>query len=136
MTDTILRCQPWGRGIGAKCRVRVSHREDGRAVVIFTELPDNPGMSVTNAAEWIATMLLHRYDLDLENTIWIEHYPDRHPPGQEGDWMFDETIALVEFQWEYGRSPMRLSPWARAPNWKHLTREEIERDLVGRRLFG
>lgn len=136
MIDTILSYRPWGQGIEARCRARIFRREDGRAAVIVTELPDNPGMSVTNAAEWIATTLLHRYDLDPNDTIWIEHYPDRHPPGMEGERMFDETFDLIRFRWEdegRHRAPMRLSPWARTPDWRHLDREEVE-ELVGRRL--
>src|SRR6266567_3180108 len=57
------------------CRIRV-FKEDDRRVVIATELPDNPGTSITNAAEMIATELWRRVGRLCEYT-WIEHYPER-----------------------------------------------------------
>jgi hypothetical protein len=46
-------------------------------VVICTELEDNPGMSVTNAAERIAGEVIsfHRLPTPL---IWVEQHEDRH----------------------------------------------------------
>jgi hypothetical protein len=45
------------------------------AVVICTELKDNPGMSVTNSAERIAGEVIdfHRLPTPL---VWKEHYQD------------------------------------------------------------
>lgn len=58
--------------------------------VIVTELPDNPGMSVTNAAEYVADEICERYGIRPEELILIEHYPQE--PNHE------ETFALVNFQ--------------------------------------
>jgi hypothetical protein len=97
---------------------------------IITELPDNPGKSVTNAMEWIATVVVHRFDLDPARTRWIEHYPDRHPSGREGDRVFDESFSLVSLGWERGRSPWgQPSPWASGVDWQPLTRAEVTRML-------
>jgi hypothetical protein len=66
-----------------RCRVRIYRPdlpEEGsaardEAVVICTELPNNPGMSVTNAAERIAGEVIsfHRLPKPL---VWIEHRQD------------------------------------------------------------
>jgi hypothetical protein len=48
---------------------------DGRTVVIATERPDNPGTSVTNAAEELASQVCQRFDIDPDKLVWIESYP-------------------------------------------------------------
>ena len=57
------------------CRVRIFDRNPQPPVVILTELADNPGASVTNASEYIATELRQRHSLlRTAAPIWIEHY--------------------------------------------------------------
>jgi hypothetical protein len=87
-------------------------------VIILTELPDNTGMSVTNACEYIATELVRLHNLTPGYTIWIEHYPDRHPAGMEKDRMFDESFALITFEWNGNR--------ACSPDWRCVSREWAE----------
>lgn len=53
-----------------ECQLRVIRLSDGRRVAVVTEIPENLGASVTNAAEHIAGVLEHeQYD------ALIEHYP-------------------------------------------------------------
>ena len=85
-------------------------------VAILTELPDNTGMSVTNACEDIATELVRLRGLTPGYTIWIEHYPDRHHP---------ESFDLITFEWKGGV--------ARSPDWRRVSREWVEQ-LVGEAL--
>jgi hypothetical protein len=59
-----------------EARIRIyAGSSEGVPVVIATELPDNPGMSITNAAERIAGEVIsfHRLPAPL---VWIEHYED------------------------------------------------------------
>jgi hypothetical protein len=62
--------------------------------VTLTELPDNPGTSVTNCVEEIATQVYHTFlkGTPIENIRWIEHYPPR------GEW--EETFDEVAFDWD------------------------------------
>lgn len=55
-----------------RCRVRVylPHEEGDAPVVICSELPDNRGVSVTNAAERIAAEVIGRHGLAVP--VWIE----------------------------------------------------------------
>ena len=65
-----------------RCRVRVFRAAEApdHAVVLVTDLGDgNPGPSVTNAAEEIATEVLRRYGLDPARTLFVEHYDGRTP---------------------------------------------------------
>lgn len=45
-------------------------------IVLMTELPGNPGVSVTNAVEWLIPMIARALSVCVEDTIWIEHYPE------------------------------------------------------------
>jgi hypothetical protein len=58
------------------CDIEVHQRSDGKYVFVATELPDNPGTSVTNYAEQLATAVRTQYALKPGDVIWIEHYPE------------------------------------------------------------
>ena len=99
------------------CGLKLLER-DGNTLVILTELPDNPGTSVTNCVEKIATKVLKEFRLDWHDITWIEHYP----AASRG---FDKkpSYDLVEFDWNWlGR--------AEHPKWLHLTEEKFSRILL------
>ena len=80
-------------GCSSKCELNIYVRGD-RAVVMFTELPDNPGTSVTNMIEVLATQVYHerlkRYP--IENIQFVECYPKS--PSQ-----LVSTYDLVKLKW-------------------------------------
>ena len=57
----------------AHCGLHI-YDTDAGPVVILTEVADNPGISVTNTAEELATQIAAMYLLDPTTTTWIEHY--------------------------------------------------------------
>ena len=62
MIDTRFRWCGFGNGFGAwesTCRLRISETPE-QAVVIATELPDNTGTSITNAAQYLATVVVEQ----------------------------------------------------------------------------
>lgn len=61
-------------GVEGRYRVTSWDTSLGR-VVMLTELDDNPGASVTNAVAWLIPYLEQALQVDHEDTIWIEHYP-------------------------------------------------------------
>ena len=74
VTDFIHRyCVP-PNIIEAKCRIRVYQLANGIIVVIATELPDNAGASITNAAEILATEMRRWFVVSGGGLFWIEHY--------------------------------------------------------------
>lgn len=95
LRDYVLEWTPASRRIDAKCRVQIFEANEGpRNLIILTELPDNPGMSVTNGLEIIATIVLMKEGLMAHSCQWIEHYirPNManfnhglcpHPKGQK-----------------------------------------------------
>lgn len=72
----------------AICRVRINSN-----AVVATELPDNTGMSITNASVEVALLVCHFYEIPLSELVWIEHYPTSSG--------IDEEFDLVEFQIEH-----------------------------------
>jgi hypothetical protein len=61
-------------GNPARCRVRIYLPNDARdaPVVVSSELPDNPGGSITNSAEAIAAGVIRANKLPTP-LVWIEH---------------------------------------------------------------
>src|SRR4029450_5467073 len=80
----------WGRP--SHCPVRIYLPDDvlDAPVVICSELPNNPGGSVTNSAEVIAAGVIRANELPTP-LVWIEHWPKEATDAEE------ETFELVVF---------------------------------------
>jgi hypothetical protein len=115
-----------GMGIhDSKCGVRIIV-EGQKATVFLAELDDNPGTSVTNAVEDIATLLYKESNLLVgilpENITWIEHYPQRGKIAET----YDRVLLSWEAQvphWQGGKVVGR-GAFAR-PVWKPMQKAEI-----------
>jgi hypothetical protein len=119
---------------GGRCRVRVyepveADRESGSFVVILTELPDNPGMSVTNAAEEIAAAVVTANALPSSRTVFIEHYET----GARGTPSDPHTFDLITFSHDDPEPVLRAGRWSvelGEPSWSALDRASVE-TLIG-----
>lgn len=119
--------KPKSSGIYARCNLKLYDNDRG-SIVILTELPDNPGQSVTNAAEEIATKAVGDFNLNPQATVWVEHYPERRTIKHGRELVADkEEWAEVTFKWTH----LSNDEWvASDPQWNHVTRSDVE-DLVG-----
>lgn len=99
------------------CDIEVHRRSDGKYVFVATELPDNPGTSVTNFAEHLATAMRSQYALKPEDVIWIEHYPEAKVRRKED---FD----LVRFLSMEGDS-------FRSPVWTRISEQSVDELVAG-----
>jgi hypothetical protein len=113
----------------ARCRVRIYLPDDMRdaPVVICSELPNNPGGSITNSAEVIAAGVIRANELSTP-LVWVEHWPEESTDGEE------ETFELVVFS-SYKveeKAPYlgETRPRIAEPTWKPLDRASVE-VLVG-----
>jgi hypothetical protein len=79
-------------GRPAHCRVQIYLPDDmcDAPVVICSELPNNPGGSITNSAEVIAAGVIRANELPT-HLVWIEHWPKESTDGGE------EVFELVVF---------------------------------------
>jgi hypothetical protein len=111
-------------GRPAHCRIRIFYDPDRPVVVIATELPSNPGTSITNRAEVIASEVCRRYSIDPDTLTWIEHYLG--DPRERVDSAAGEHFSRAEFQRDAGR---RLV----SPRWYHMPKRRVE-TLIGQPL--
>lgn len=98
--------------------------------VICTEPWDNHGISVTNAAEDIATAVCRQHGIPLEQVVWIEHYI--HQEGPKLEHRFDRvTFKDVSDEPHLGKRDGQQH--LRHPQWKYMTSRDAEA-LFGREL--
>jgi len=105
--------------------VRIYLPDDMRAfvVVICSELPNNPGGSITNSAEVIAAGVI-RANSFPSPLVWIEHWPEESTDGEE------ETFDLVVFSsYEVTERAPYLEEtriWIGDATWKLLDRGSVK----------
>jgi hypothetical protein len=111
-------------GRPAHCRVRIYLPKDIHdvPVVICSELPNNPGGSITNSAEVVAAGGIRANELPTP-LVWIEHWAEESTEGQE-------TFELVVFS-SYEvveRAPYlgETRAWIGEATWKRLDRASVE----------
>jgi hypothetical protein len=118
-------------GRPAHCRIQIYLPDDTRdaPVVICSELPNNPGGSITNSAGAIAAGVIWANELPTP-LVWIEHWPVESTHGQE-------TFDLVVFS---GYEVTERAPylgetraWIEEATWKALDRTSVE-VLVGAKV--
>ena len=116
-------------GGAARCRVRICLADEVRdaPVVICSELPNNPGGSITNWAEAITAGVIRANELPTP-LVWIEHRPEESTDAGE------ETFELVVFSSydveERARYLGETRAWIGGASWKRLDHTTVE-VLVG-----
>jgi len=98
-----------------ECQVRILQGKT-QTVVMATELGENPGKSVTNAIEDIATQVVTAFHLTPASTRFIEHYNEESYAADKraGE---PPTYDEVTFMW-HGEK-------ATSPTWRRLQPHEI-----------
>ena len=117
-------------GRPAHCRARIYLPEDMRdaPVVICSELPNNPGGSITNSAEVIAAGVIRANELPTP-LVWIEHWPEESTEGQESF----ELVVFSSYELTQ-RTPYlgETRAWIGDPTWKTLDRTAVELLVSGK----
>ena len=72
---------PTGTGF---CGLESRPLADGRLLVVAYEYPDNPGRSVTNAAEDIAQQFGEAAGVEVSRLVWVESYAAERSAGEPG----------------------------------------------------
>lgn len=66
---------PYNKNIDTICHVTLFTLSDNRQVIVMSELADNPGSSVTNAADFLVPAIYEALGTrPLEDTVFVEHY--------------------------------------------------------------
>jgi hypothetical protein len=82
----------------------------------FEELDDNPGTSITNMSEHLATQMIEKFNLKPYQCFFYETYPHS---GK--DRSFDE----IKYTWIIDESPKPIILKATKPQWKFSDKHEI-----------
>lgn len=90
LKDYTLEWCPSGTRIYSRCQVQLfqsvrSRSDREEVVIIITELSNNPGRSITNGAEQIASLILLQHNLKAFNVKFIEHYIRKAPEPDTWD---------------------------------------------------
>lgn len=115
-----LKYEPWP-GNHSHCQVTaiglpaLNGSDNALTVLVVSEARDNEGMSVTNAADLIATLVAKQLRLDPHRVLWVEHYPVLYKADQE---IHEETFDLVTFEW--------VEQQAGFPRWFPVSRRWVE----------
>lgn len=108
------------RGLGgaeSRCRLRLfTARPIQTITAIVSEIDDNTGTSVTNAASSLAAEICEDYGINPECFALVEHYPEARIGGST----FDESYSRVNLSYAKGEGFTRL-------DWTHLPVEEVAR---------
>ena len=117
-------------GHPARCRVRIYLPEDMRdaPVVICSELPNNPGGSITNSAEVIAAGVIRANELPTP-LVWIEHWPEESTDEKESF----ELVVFASYE-VTERAPYLVEDraWIGDATWRSLDRTTVELVVGGK----
>jgi len=105
MTVTVPGCSE-----PSSCQVEVWAARDGRpAVVVLSELPDKPGLSVSTAFPFLAQEVRSLLLLGSLEPIWVERWPARAVAGVVLE-RPGETTDTIVFGPPTGRTRTPLPP--------------------------
>ncbi len=95
------------RGIPGECGLLVARLESRNIVVLFSQLPDQCHVAITNSFEDLAIQLYRERlsDVSLEIIRWYQHYPQ----GELFDEHIDEVILEFDGSTFRARDFLRLS---------------------------
>ena len=117
---------PWHykgyHGVKSVCYLRLYQPKEPRpAIAIFTELENNPGSSITNQIEVLATTAWEFLQRPENPPVVVQHYPGRGVPNTHTDrWQFPEQFDLLEFERKTDGSFVK-------PRWRRIARATVEK---------
>ena len=115
------------RGCASRCDIRINKVGRHQVVVLATELPDNPGTSITNMAEDLAREICVKNSIPFDQLVWIEHYPEWRMPLT--DMVCEATYYRVSFDID-----MKIKSFSK-PRREWILKETVEALTVGGRLI-
>ena len=88
-----------------QCRLRIYKITFDQAVVIVSELDDNPGRSISDEALSLIHFVCDEFGLSPTKTMWLEHYPAGYLKEEE---TYDEVVMLQSYTYSKRMSKQKL----------------------------
>lgn len=118
-------------GCASFCALELVPLGDGRTLVIAIERADNPGTSVTNASELLASFVCDRFGIDPAKLVWVEHYGYASPTFPERGY---DRVEFQRFHPDRAMGLPAITPacstdstvYFSEPQWLPMTSEEWE----------
>ena len=95
--DTIFNWISNEHSIECKCRLRIFNLSLGRFLVIISALPDYPSASFSQSLRQVICQITYSFDLPLNKTMWIEHYPAFN--SSDVDYYYHLLVARHQVSW-------------------------------------
>ena len=111
----------------SSCGLDIRINRNNTVTVILTELPDNPGITVTYLIEHIATLIYKEYlrHVPVENIVWLTYDPAiRHEDRRIAEESYKQALLLWNGE-TFG-----------SPRWIPLPSEDLELYGIKRRKEG
>lgn len=109
------------------CDLEIIQIVNRRTVVIAIEREDNPGTSVTNLAEHLASYVCDSFGIDPEHLVWIEYYgyPDQVNPRRPRDYDLVTFSRRIPEPMQWSEAVLRSKPngWPghfHEPQWRPM----------------
>ncbi|MEM8831988.1 MAG: hypothetical protein AAGE96_21925 [Cyanobacteria bacterium P01_G01_bin.19] len=74
------------------CRLRIYKLTFDHAVIIVSELLDNPGRSISDEASTLINLVCYQFGFAIYKVMWIEHYPAGYLKNED---TYDEIMLAV-----------------------------------------
>lgn len=74
------------------CRLRIYKLSFDSAVIIVSELLDNPGRSISDEASALIHLVCYQFGLAIYKIMWIEHYPGGYLKDED---TYDEIMLTT-----------------------------------------
>lgn len=101
-------------GIPSTCGLKIAHNADNYVVIVTELYGENPGSSITDCCDIIATKLYKESQLrDHSKFTYIEHAPEVNSKLS----FYDETFNIVNFKWN--------GECFENPVWTEIEKKEI-----------
>ena len=81
----------------SSCGLEIRINRNNTVTVILTELPNNPGITVTYLMEHVATLIYNEYlrSVPVENIIWLKHDPEiRHDDKRIAEESYKQALLV------------------------------------------
>ncbi len=95
--DTIFSWISNEHSIECKCRLRIFNLSLGLFLVIISATPDYPGASFTQSLRQVIHQVSYSFNLPLNKTMWIEHYPAFN--SSDIDYYYHLLLARHQVSW-------------------------------------